>query len=744
MLTLPSDRPRPAQQDYSGQLLGLVLDADLTRGLKALSQRHGSSLFMTVMAAWAALLGRLAGQDDVVIGTPVANRLRTEVEDLIGFFVNTLAVRVDLSGTPSVQSLLQQVKQQTLAAQANQDLPFEQVVEVVRPQRSLSHSPIFQAMLSWQNNEASDLALGDMSLQGVAVAGHTAKFDLTLDMTEVGDQLIGTLEYATALFDESTLQRYMGYFQRLLEAMIADDRQLLEQVPLLDKAERQHLLVDLNATDVPYPQDCTIHQLFEEKVQVQPDAIAVVHEAQRLSYAELNRQANRLAHHLIGLGIGPDDRVAICVERGVEMMVGLLGVLKAGAAYVPLDPAYPAERLAYMITDSQPAALLTQRDLRKRLPTLTLPLVLLDGDQRATFTERDDNPVVEALSVRNLAYVIYTSGSTGNPKGVMIEHRGLVNYSVDAARLFGLAPTDTVLQQNTLNFDLSVEEIFPALLAGATLAPSREIFGNEGLETHGIHPTVLHLTAAHWHTLVAEWHNQPQAAEQRLAEVRLINVTGDALSAQKLKLWDEVRPAHTRLINTYGPTEATVSCTAAYVSHDAVAGSEGSGNATIGKPMANTRIYLLDAHQQPVPYGVAGEIFIGGDGVARGYLNLAEVNAERFLADPFSSSPDARMYKTGDLARYMADGRIEYLGRNDFQVKVRGFRIELGEIEARLGNCAGVKEAVVIAREDTPGEKTPRGLRDCTATSEPGCRQSARRTGTATGRVHAAERVCAA
>ncbi|MCF5736479.1 syringopeptin non-ribosomal peptide synthetase SypC, partial [Pseudomonas syringae] len=705
LLTLPSDRPRPAQQDYSGKLLGLVLDADLTRGLKALSQRHGSSLFMTVMAAWAALLGRLAGQDDVVIGTPVANRMRAEVEDLIGFFVNTLAVRVDLSGTPSVQNLLQQVKQQTLAAQANQDLPFEQVVEVVRPQRSLSHSPIFQAMLSWQNNEASDLALGDMALQGVAVAGHTAKFDLTLDMTEVGDQLIGTLEYATALFDERTMQRYLGYFQRLLEAMVADDRQLLEQVPLLDAVEREHLLVELNANDVPYPQDCMIHQLFEEKVQAQPDAIAVAFQAQRLSYAELNRQANRLAHHLIGLGIGPDDRVAICVERGVEMMIGLLGVLKAGAAYVPLDPAYPAERLAYMINDSQPTALLTQRDLQKRLPTLALPLVLLDDDQRNTFTERDDNPVVEALGVRNLAYVIYTSGSTGNPKGVMIEHRGLVNYSVDAARLFGLSQSDTVLQQNTLNFDLSVEEIFPALLAGATLAPSREIFGSEGSEDYDIYPTVLHLTAAHWHTLVAEWHKQPQVAAQRLQHVRLINVTGDALSAQKLKLWDEVRPAHTRLINTYGPTEATVSCTAAYVSHDAVTGSEGSGNATIGKPMANTRIYLLDAHQQPVPYGVAGEIFIGGDGVARGYLNLAEVNAERFLADPFSNSPDARMYKTGDLARYMADGRIEYLGRNDFQVKVRGFRIELGEIEARLGNCAGVKEAVVIAREDTPGDK---------------------------------------
>ncbi|WP_032632523.1 AMP-binding protein, partial [Pseudomonas syringae] len=283
-------------------------------------------------------------------------------------------------------------------------------------------------------------------------------------------------------------------------------------------------------------------------------------------------------------------------------------------AYVPLDPAYPAERLAYMIQDSTPSAVLTQRALQDRLPALAVPLVLLDDDQRDTFTERNDNPVLANLGVRNLAYVIYTSGSTGNPKGVMIEHRGLVNYSVDAARLFGLSPADTVLQQNTLNFDLSVEEIFPALLVGATLAPSRDIFGSEGTEDYGIHPTVLHLTAAHWHTLAAEWHSQPNVAAQRLQHVRLINVTGDALSAQKLKLWDEVRPAHTLLINTYGPTEATVSCTAAYVSHDAVAGSEGSGNATIGKPMANTRIYLLDAHQQPVPYGVAGEIFIGGDG----------------------------------------------------------------------------------------------------------------------------------
>ncbi|WP_017902380.1 amino acid adenylation domain-containing protein, partial [Pseudomonas asplenii] len=705
LLMLPTDRVRPAQQDYAGAALPVVLDEQLTRGLKALGQRHGTTLYMTVMAAWAALLGRLAGQEDVVIGSPVANRTRSEVEGLIGLFVNTLAIRVDLGAQPTAQTLLARVKTTTLGAQMHQDLPFEQVVEVVKPVRSLSHSPIFQAMLSWQDMGGSDLALGDLRLEGLD-AGHTlAKFDLSLDLGEVQGRLLGSLEYATALFDEGTMLRYLGYFQRLLQAMVADDQQVLERVPLLDDTEREQLLRGLNATEAPYPRHSTIHQLFEEKVQAQPEAIAVAFRDRRLSYAELNREANRLAHQLIGLGVGPDDRVAICVERGVEMMVGLLGVLKAGAAYVPLDPAYPAERLAYMIEDSTPSVLLTQRALQERLPALDLTQLLLDDDQRQGFSERDDNPVVADLGVRNLAYVIYTSGSTGNPKGVMIEHRGLVNYSVDAARLFGLTPADTVLQQNTLNFDLSVEEIFPALLAGATLAPSREIFGSEGTQDYGIRPTFLHMTAAHWHTLAAEWHSQPRLAARRLADVRLINVTGDALSAQKLKLWDEVRPAHTRLINTYGPTEATVSCTAAYVSHDTVAGSEGSGNATIGKPMANTRIYLLDAHRQPVPYGVAGEIFIGGDGVARGYLNLEQVNAERFLADPFSSEPDARMYKTGDLARYMADGRIEYLGRNDFQVKVRGFRIELGEIESRLGNCAGVKEAVVIAREDNPGEK---------------------------------------
>ncbi|MEN4957725.1 syringomycin E biosynthesis non-ribosomal peptide synthetase SyrE, partial [Pseudomonas syringae] len=679
----------------------LALSSDLCIRIRTQARERGMSPAVLFHVAWAQVMARCTGRDDVVFGTVVTGRLQgtAGAERAMGMFMNTLPVRVQLT-TQGAQELVMATHRDL------SELLSHEQASLALAQRCSSVAtgvPLFSSLLNYRHQgEDSRLQWPGMRLLD---GTERTNYPLCLSVNDYGSELDLIIHSMQPANPQRLCAMMQCALEQLTDALAHTPQMAVTQLDVLPAAERNLLLETFNQTRQDYPTDLCIQHLFEAQVRTQPDAIAVAVQGQRLSYADLNRQANRLAHHLISLGIVPDDRVAICVERGVEMMIGLLGVLKAGAAYVPLDPAYPAERLAYMITDSQPAALLTQRGLQERLPALSMPLVLLDDEQYQGLAECDDNPVVPTLGVRNLAYVIYTSGSTGNPKGVMIEHRGLVNYSVDAARLFDLSQSDTVLQQNTLNFDLSVEEIFPALLAGATLAPSREIFGSEGTETHGIQPTVLHLTTAHWHTLVAEWHNQPQAAEQRLQHVRLINVTGDALSAQKLKLWDEVRPAHTRLINTYGPTEATVSCTAAYVSHDAAAGSEGSGNATIGKPMANTRIYLLDAHQQPVPYGVAGEIYIGGDGVARGYLNLEEVNAERFLADPFSESPDARMYKTGDLARYMADGRIEYLGRNDFQVKVRGFRIELGEIEARLGNCKGVKEAVVIAREDNPGEK---------------------------------------
>ncbi|MBX8596518.1 amino acid adenylation domain-containing protein [Pseudomonas cichorii] len=699
LLTLPTDRPRPAEQSYSGASLPVNFDEDLTQALKALGQRHGTTLYMTVMSAWAALLSRLSGQDEVVIGSPMANRTRAEVEPLIGFFVNTLAIRVDTSGQPDVGSLLARVKAQTLAAQRHQDLPFEQVVEIVNPFRSLSHTPIFQAMLSWQDTGVGQAALGELQLEDLGLLNDIAKFDLSLDLGENNGRLSGNLEYATALFDEATAQRYLGYLERILRAMAADDSSVVEHIALLDANERQRVLQDLNPARTPYPHDQTIHRLFEDQASVRGDELAVAFEGQRLSYSELNRKANRLAHHLIGLGVRPDDRVAICVERSARMVVGLLGILKAGAAYVPLDPDYPEQRIAYMLQDSTPSVLVSQKEVLGRVPQLSIPLVLLDEP----ITGRDDNPVVTDLRPEHLAYVIYTSGSTGNPKGVMIEHRALVNYSLDAARLFELSTQDTVLQQNTLNFDLSIEEIFPALLSGATLKPSRNLFGTRQEDDEPV-ATMVHMTAAHWHTMVGEWHLNATLAERQLKNVRLINVTGDALSAQKLQQWEGIRPSHVKLVNTYGPTEATVSCTAAYVQGSAE-DSEASGNATIGTPMANTRIYLLDGQQQPVPFGASGEMFIGGDGVARGYLNLDDVTRERFLADPFSDQPNARMYKTGDLARYLPDGRIEYLGRNDFQVKVRGFRIELGEIEARLGSLPGIKEAAVIARADSAGEK---------------------------------------
>ncbi|WP_141251193.1 AMP-binding protein, partial [Pseudomonas syringae] len=504
----------------------LALSSDLCARIRTQARERGMSPAVLFHVAWAQVLARCTGRDDVVFGTAVTGRLQGTLgaERAMGMFMNTLPVSVQLA-TQSVQELVMATHRDL------SELLSHEQASLALAQRCSSVAtgvPLFSSLLNYRHqNEDSQLQWPGLRLLDSA---ERTNYPLCLSVNDYGSDL-GLLIHSVQPADPQRLCAMMQCaLEQLTDALAHTPQKEVTQLDVLPAAERNLLLETFNQTRQDYPTDLCIQHLFEAQVRTQPDAIAVAFQAQRLSYAELNRQANRLAHHLIGLGIGPDDRVAICVERGVEMMVGLLGVLKAGAAYVPLDPAYPAERLAYMIEDSQPAALMTQRHLQEYLPTLTLPLVLLDDDQRKTFTERDDNPVVEALGVRNLAYVIYTSGSTGNPKGVMIEHRGLVNYSVDAARLFDLSPTDTVLQQNTLNFDLSVEEIFPALLAGATLTPSREIFGSEGTENHGINPTVLHLTAAHWHTLVAEWHKQPQVAEQRLQHVRLINVTGDALS----------------------------------------------------------------------------------------------------------------------------------------------------------------------------------------------------------------------
>ncbi|WP_277961739.1 non-ribosomal peptide synthetase [Pseudomonas sp. RIT-To-2] len=698
LLALPTDRPRPAEQDYRGQRLELALDASLVASLKALSQRQGTTLFMTVLAAWAAVLSRLSGQDEVVIGTPVANRLRAEVQDLIGLFVNTLAIRVEVASTLDVEALLQQVKATTLAAQAHQDLPFEQVVEALRPQRSLAHTPIFQAMLAWQDTGDQVLNLDGLSLESLQTQQRTAKFDVLLEVSEVGEGLHASLEYATALFDEATMQRCLGYLQAQLRGMAADAQARVTAIPLLDADQRQQVLERFNATAVDYPTNLTLHGLFEAQVAANGGAVAVTGEQGSLGYDALNRQANRIAHRLIGLGIGPDDRVAICVDRSLEMVAGLLGILKAGAAYVPLDPDYPQDRLTYMLGNCAPAVVLTQQALRGVLPASDVPVLLLDPEhaERESFlAQPDHNPARAQVRPDHLAYVIYTSGSTGQPKGVMNEHRGVVNRLLWMQDEYGLGASDSVLQKTPFSFDVSVWEFFWPLFNGARLVMARpgghrdpgylrEVIRDQGITTLHFVPSMLDLFLAHGAT--------------DCNGLRRVMCSGEALPGHLVRRFKQQLP-EVGLFNLYGPTEAAVDVTA----WDCAGPLEQTpDNIPIGKPVANTRMYLLDSHCQPVPPGVAGELYIAGVQVARGYLNRPQLTAERFLDDPFQGG---RMYRTGDLGRYLADGNIEYLGRNDDQVKIRGLRIELGEIEAALAACAGVKESVVLAREDNPGEK---------------------------------------
>ena len=451
VLELPLDHARPSQQDHSGAVVSLELDADLTKSLKLLSQRHGTTLFMTLLSAWGVVLGRLSGQDDVVIGTPVAIRTRSEVEGLIGFFVNTLAMRLDMSNNPTVSDMLTRVKTRVLQAQEYQELPFEHVVEVAKPPRSLAHSPLFQVMFAWQNTERGELALSGLELAPIGIPYAAAKYDLTLNLSEAGDQIVGGLEYATALFDRSTIERHIGYLRTTLLAMVADDRQAVGQLPFLSEQERHQVLVEWNATDAPYPADRCIHELFEEQVAKAPDAVAVIYEDTQLTYEELNSQANRLAHYLRRLGVKPDTRVALCVERSLEMMVGLLAVLKAGDAYVPLDPLYPSERLAYMLEDSSPVVVLTHAAVSESVQSLLreqsagATILDLQADAKRWGSQPSENLDRADLTSSHLSYVIYTSGSTGQPKGVMVEHRKverlftvLSRRSISIKRMCGL------------------------------------------------------------------------------------------------------------------------------------------------------------------------------------------------------------------------------------------------------------------------------------------------------------------
>ncbi|KOP54034.1 amino acid adenylation, partial [Pseudomonas coronafaciens pv. porri] len=695
LLMLPADRVRPAQQDYTGASVAVVLDATLSNELKTLSRRHGTTLFMTLLAGWATVLSRLSGQDEVVIGSPVANRMSAEVEGLIGFFANTLALRVDVSDDPTVEALLSRVKACTLAAYEHQDLPFEQVVELLKPVRSLSHSPLFQAMLSWQNMPTAELAIDGLELTLLDSVVRTTKYDVSLDLAEVEGRIVGSLEYATALFDRDTAQSYVAYLERVLRAMVENERQVVGAIKLLGETERRQVLVEFNATHQALRQDLLLHQLFEQQAQQQPQALALVCGDERVTYADLNKRSNQVAHVLLSLGIVADDRVAICVERSVEMVVGLLGILKAGGAYVPLDPGYPLERLRYMLEDSAPVAVLVQPETRELLGALAMPVLDLQSANWAAEAEHDR--VLSTVTPQHLAYVIYTSGSTGQPKGVMIEHCAIVNRLLWAQDHYRLSREDRFLQKTPFGFDVSVWEFFLPLLAGAQLVIARPA-GHQDPEylaelIAGSGVTILHFVPS----MLQSFLNQ--VGPLACSTLRQVFCSGEALPYSLQKHFEQ-RFAHVQLHNLYGPTEAAVDVTYWHCVPDLH-----TGIVPIGRPVANTRLYLLDPHMQPVPVGVRGEIYIAGIQLARGYLNRDALTAERFVKDRFSNDPTARMYRSGDLGRWLADGNIEYLGRNDDQVKLRGFRIELGDIEAHLAGCAGVGEAVVVAQEDTPGEK---------------------------------------
>ncbi|WP_223619451.1 non-ribosomal peptide synthetase [Lysobacter sp. ESA13C] len=685
LLELPTDRPRPPVQSYAGDSVPLVLPAALSVAVRTWAQGQGATLFMALLAAWSTLLSRLSGQDEVVVGTPVANRQHPQTEPLIGFFVNALALRVSLRDDPSAAQLLARVRAVALDAYEHQDLPFEQVVDALQPARTLSHSPLFQAMLSLDNTPGgATLNLPGLSLSPLATAQTTTRFDLSLALSESGAEIVGELEYATDLFERETIERYAGYFVRLLEAMVADAQAPVARLPLLSADERAHVLETFNDTGFDYPRERLLHQPFEAQVRATPEATAVVCDGERLSYAELNRRANRIAHRLLALGVRADDRVAICLERGPSLVAGVLGILKAGAAYVPLDPNYPPDRLAYMLGDSAPMALLSQASLSGLLGEVEVPVLFADDAALADQPEHD--PVVDGLTARHLAYVIYTSGSTGQPKGVAIEHANAANFIAWANANFSGEQLANTLFSTSINFDLAVYELFAPLSIGAQITVVRDV-----LATDPGSPLSLINTVPSGINALLQSDGVP-------ATVRTVNLAGEPLKRALVEqIFDRTDVA--MVANLYGPTETTTYST--WVAMDRADGFASH----IGKPVANTRIYIVDAHLEPVPVGVVGELYIGGEGVARGYLHRPELTAERFVRDPFVANEQARMYKTGDLGRWRADGTIEYLGRNDFQVKIRGFRIELGEIETKLAACDGVREAVVVAREGEGGDK---------------------------------------
>jgi amino acid adenylation domain-containing protein len=683
ILELPADFPRPAEQTYRGADCERQIGADLTENLRRMSRETEATMFMTVLAAFKALLHRYSGQPSIHVGSPVTSRNRIELEPIIGFFVNMLVLRTDFSGDPTVRELIRQVRQMTLEALAHQALPFEKLVRELQPERSLSHSPLFQAALMFEEAGHQFLQLPGLTSEPIPVNTATAKFDLTLFVNESPEGLRFGLEYATDLFTEETAERMLAHLECLLKSIVTDPTLRVSELNLLTPAEKQQLLVEWNQTEVEYPREKTIHALFEQQAQRTPDAIAIEFGRDRLTYRELDRRAEALAVELRQKGVAPDNRVGLYVERSLDMVVGVLGILKAGGAYVPLDPSFPKDRLTFMVSDAQSLVLVTQQRLIRELPEHKAQVVCVDliNHPESSFAPRPSG------SAEGLAYVIYTSGSTGRPKGVQIPHHAVVNFLQSMRREPGLTAADVLLAITTLSFDIAGLELLLPLTTGAKVVVVPREIAMDGSELAGLlqasGATVMQATPATWRLLLAAgWQGSPTLK---------ILCGGEPLPPD---LAQDLLPRCAELWNMYGPTETTIWSTCTRVRKP--------DDVHIGRPIANTEIYILDPHLNPVPIGVPGELMIGGHGLARGYLNRPELTAEKFIPHPFKR--EARLYRTGDLAKYLPAGNIVCLGRLDFQVKIRGYRIELGEIEAVLSRHPQVVQAVVAVHDGGAGE----------------------------------------
>ena len=680
LLELPTDRSRPSVRTYQSDSFYLELTQNLTQALKSLSQQEGVTLHATILAAFKTLLYRYTGQSDVVVASP-------HIEQ--GCIANTLILRTDIIDGLGFRQLLNRVNQVTSEAKANAKLPLEKLIAELQLETDSSYNPLFQVMFALHEN-LDLLASQDY---------NCSMLDLTLDLRETEAGIQGYLAYNSDLFDRDTIARMADHWQTLLTGIVASPQTNIAHLPLLTASEKQ-TLNDWNQPERNYLQQKGIQQLFEAQAERTPDAVAVVFQDRQLTYQQLNQQANQLAHYLQSLGVKGESLVGICVERSLAMIIGLLGILKAGGAYVPLDPAYPQERLAYMVKDANISVLITQTKWQTQLPENTAQVVNLDSDWLQIITHSTKNPGVSAVD-KNLAYVIYTSGSTGNPKGVMITHQGLRSFTQTAIQEYNITQSDRILQFASINFDAAVEEIFPCLCTGATLVLRTDEM--LALPTffktcEELKLTILDLPTAYWHQLVAEFKHQDVSLPESL---RLVIIGGEAVLPEPVKSWQEYvaqsgKSDTLELINTYGPTEATVVATLYRIPNRSLV-----GEVPIGRPLAHLQTYILDRHLQLLPIGIPGELHIGGDGLARGYLNRPDLSTDKFIADPFGDRVNGRLYKTGDLAKYLPNGEIEYLGRIDNQVKIRGFRIELGEIESLLTQHPAINEAAVIVREDS-------------------------------------------